>query len=42
MGTALVPVSTRGAGLEAERGNHVAALVVDLPVAEQDLGAAFE
>jgi WS/DGAT/MGAT family acyltransferase len=39
--TALVPVSTRRSGLEEEHGNHVAALVVDLPVSEEDLGEAF-
>jgi WS/DGAT/MGAT family acyltransferase len=39
--TALVPVSTRDSGLESEHGNHVAALVVDLPLSEPDLHAAF-
>lgn len=39
--TALVPVSTRDDGLETEHGNHVAALVVDLPVSETDLPTAF-
>ena len=34
--TALVPVSTRHEGLEAERGNQVAGLVVELPVGEDD------
>ena len=39
--TALVPVSTRRSGLEEEQGNHVAALVVDLPLSDDDVGAAF-
>ncbi len=32
--TALVPVSTRRAGMDAEHGNQVAALVVELPIDE--------
>lgn len=39
--TALVPVSTRRSGLEEEQGNHVAALVVDLPTKEESLERAF-
>lgn len=39
--TALVPVSTRRSGLEEEQGNHVAALVVDLPVSSEDLRESF-
>jgi WS/DGAT/MGAT family acyltransferase len=40
--TALVPVSTRRSGAEGEPGNHVAAMIVELPVAEADLEAAFQ
>ena len=39
--TALVPVSTRRSGTEADPGNHVAAMIVELPVAEVNLEAAF-
>ena len=39
--TALVPVSTRSTGLETDRGNHVAALVVELAIGETDLREAF-
>ncbi|MGI9600353.1 MAG: wax ester/triacylglycerol synthase family O-acyltransferase [Acidimicrobiales bacterium] len=38
---ALVPVSTRRTGLDAEHGNHVAALVVELPVDTAEPAAVF-
>ncbi len=39
--TALVPVSTRRLGLEGETGNHVSALVVELPIDDPDPTSAF-
>jgi WS/DGAT/MGAT family acyltransferase len=39
--TCLVPVSTRHGGMEAEGGNQVAALVVELPVEEDQPQAMF-
>lgn len=39
--TALVPVSTRRRGLETETGNHVSALVVELPIEVSEPDEAF-
>ena len=39
--TALVPVSTRHRGMDAEHGNHVAGLLVELPVDRDEPGAMF-
>ncbi len=39
--TAMVPVSTRSAGLGEDRGNHMSALIAALPVMEPDLDVAF-